>query len=1190
MKRKTRKTARTYDDQLSAVASDIVQLAVSNALRQLHQHGCVFSTEEQSTSVLPSSDRRVLTADSIDQQTAFSLYSGHTGRPSVQMIHTDSRRWGLVRSSSDDQTERRERFVCTRTSRRSLSFQLLQSNANRVNKFTAVIDQPMRARYGRLQPIHMFNYSCDLLETPINVQTERLELKTKIISSLQSPEALEPNSSGVKQCSYTVTDQPKRTARYGSFRQIIKSTHICDLLETPTSVQVERLELITVIRIRQPLNIPASEDVECRQRKDGKKSYTEDDLLESVVRAARDQLDDGKIPLVFAENMNKTPPEKNSVTSRRNGDFGGYSQLAEEEEKEIKGVRNARLCAKPSNDKETSDRQPDVSVVNGGGRGRKGKGRMGVGRGQGQGGGEEEEEEEEEEAGIKRVRAGRLQSKPTFRDKETFDSQPDRHSCVEGRSLAIADEPDLELKSFLQHRAISTKRQKSEGEVPSELRFVELLAAGEFTAAGTESQEHDIPSVDGEQMSEMNELLPRRQTSLENDKDGWPDGTAETFRRGEGLAADESLEVSVSQEKDDKEDVRITSPVASKQVVTTVLTDRDAFSAHLGMAPLAADAAVSATDANNNDHADKDGDTVDKRMIAELDSETGQRLSSMNAGLNVPRSCQFSANEVFEENEDLLRSPMSAAWGTPYKSQSSTEASPSVGKCISSFSPLTVEQPSVDNGKNEHEQSSDRSIDFLGDEANGANHDLAKDQSHESGDKSVPQHALSNVVETSSLSIGTSADQYTPPIIDQQKINVKASSSVCQGVEPAVSRAEETGSRWKSSANGKDLCTSSQRQNYDRLDDGDLSEGPPTERRNAAESGSSAADEDADKTVDLADDLSRTPTDVKHLHTGEKVDAELIFTPVSDDDEHKKEIAKLVTQKKHLTEPSFTTEDSNKPSLDFQRDLLFPDWRLSTGVREIIEKQSIGSLAVQTEVDLSHDTIQTDKEVDSNQRLKSRRSAARRKRPGKRDIDSQASKSKNWKNERPEMLCPAENISEIYLESGMDVASGDVIVYKDEPAPILVCEETAQRVQLEHPEAETRAADETDKRVSAEKLETSRDAEQQGNELDAYDTENDQEIVSQARSQSDVVETSNKRRGWYVDDGSRTTMSPATQRCLSAVKGSQENSETESSKKQKLERLRRLSDTAAAESESMSKAAARIWQLAGGKQIFTRGE
>ena len=1176
MKTKTRQTARSDDDQLSAVASDIVQLAVSNALRQLDQHGSVVSTKEQFTSVLASSGQGVLTAGSIDQQTVFSLYSGHTGRPSVQLVHTDSRRRKLVRPSSADQTERHERFVCTCTSRRSLSLQLLQSNACRVNKFsTTIIDQPMRARYGRLQPIHMFNYSCDLLETPINVQTERLELKTKIISSPQSPEAVEANASGVKHFS-TVMGQPIRTARYGSFRQIMKSTHICDLLETPTSVQVERLELITMIRIRQPLNIPASGDVECRQRKDGKKSYVENDLLESVVRAARDQLDDGKIPLVFA---NKTPPGKHSVTSRRSGDFGGYSRLAEEEEKEIKGVRTARLCAKPSNDKETFDWEPDVSVISGGGRRRGGREGRGVGRG--------EEEDEEEEADTRRVRAGRLQSKPKSRDEETFASQPDRHISVEDRSLAIADEPDLELKTFLQHRAISTERQTREYEVPSEL----LLTASEFTPAGIESHD-DIPSVDGEQTPEMSELPLRRQTSLENGKDGWPDGTddiAKTFQRGGALATDKSFEVSVhnnnsSQEKDGTDDVRITSPVATKQVVTTVIADHDAFPAHLGTAPLAADAAASAIDANNSDHADKDGDDVDKGMIAELDSVTGQCSSSMNDGLNVPRSWQFSANEVFED-EDFLRSPMSAAWATPYKSQSSTEKSPGVSNLqsgIGSFSPLTVEQPYVDNGKNEHEQSSDRSrpIDFLGDEANGADHDLAKCESHESGDKSVPHHALSNVVETSSLSIGKSEDQYTSPIIDKQKISVEAASSVCQGVEPFVSRAEETGSSWKSPANGEDLCTSSERLSYDRLDDGDLSEGPPTERRNAAESGSSAAREDADKTVYLADDLSRTPTDVKHLHSGEKVDAEVTFTTATDDDKHKDEMAKLVTQKKHLAEPSFTSEDSDKPSIDFQRDLLFRDWRLSPGVREIMETQSIGSLAVQTEVDFSDQTIQTDKEVDSNQRLKSRRSAAGRKRPGKRDVDSQASRSENWNNERPEISCPVENISEIYLESGMDVASGDVVVQKDEPAPILVCEETDYR------KTSSNGSDKLPHEEVSGWSETERGQSKPEDERDEYDTE----TISQAGSQSSVVETANKRPCGYVDDRSRTKMSRATQSCLSAVKGSQENSETESSKKQKLARLRQLSDAAAAENESVSKAAAMIWQLAGGKRTCTRGE
>ena len=444
------------------------------------------------------------------------------------------------------------------------------------------------------------------------------------------------------------------------------------------------------------------------------------------------------------------------------------------------------------------------------------------------------------------------------------------------------------------------------------------------------------------------------------------------------------------------------------------------------------------------------------------------------------RSRLLSASEVFLDNEDFPLSPLSLGgeWATPYKSLSRCSAGESlcsVGSLqpdMSSVSPQTVEPPHVYTGDNQREQSaSDQRLDDVSGESNNARHDLAVDVASDSRARPVSDEALNSVVDTSSCrSALTSEDLSIVP-------SVAAVSSVCHA---------EISETWKPSASTEASGSSSERQCYDRLDGGGLSDGLSTQQQALSgwqcterESGSFSAREDAATTVDQVGQRNHMPTDIKHLD-----DIDSRSTTTSDiDDRHKDKTTNNVAKKNILTESNSATEDLATTSVGFQADSSLPDWRLSFYVTEVIEKQSISLLSVQTEVDFSDETVQVclepNQEMYANQqRLKSGSPAAGGTRSSgtlEQSVDLQAIGSENWTNERPELICPSENMSEIYLEPGAEFASVDVIVQKNEPAPVLFCEATEQRVKFDPTEVQKRAANEVEKHISSPKLEVGPD-------------------------------------------------------------------------------------------------------------------
>jgi len=221
-------------------------------------------------------------------------------------------------------------------------------------------------------------------------------------------------------------------------------------------------------------------------------------------------------------------------------------------------------------------------------------------------------------------------------------------------------------------------------------------------------------------------------------------------------------------------------------------------------------------------------------------------------------------------------------------------------------------------------------------------------------------------------------------------------------------------------------------------------------------------------------------------------------------------------------EPSSTLEDSNKPSLDALPDFSFSDWHLSSGVREVTEKQSVAGLAVQTEVDYGAKTVRDrfERKKDTrsvNPQLEFDSSVADETGPATgRNVTMEAS-------ERLELSYSADNVCEVYLEPGADDVLGDVIAQKDEASPVLA---SKRQMILRPSAAKQKAAGEMDKRMPSAQLEVSRNRER-SNEGDRsannkLKTELVQQLMTKLGQTKPVEDNRSEKHG-----GSRTLLDNA---------------------------------------------------------------
>lgn len=999
------------DDQLRLMASDIIQVAVSKALRQLDQH-------------LPSTN----------QQNAFSASLNFADKPCrIQPTYTGSRRQKSVQPSSASEAERHEQLVKVKSCR-SRSFRLSEDvgpNVGGDNKYTAVIGQPMRTT---LQPVHVTSEGCELFQLPTDVQTERHEM--------------------------TISD-------IGLCRRLLK----LPLSESPEHCESkpEKLEL----------------------------TVAEDELLVSTVGATEEQLDEGKTSHVFAEDQNEISPIRLFRTSTRSSDSGGNVEL----EKEEKEVSNFQVSSKPSTDTETFDSKLERRVA------QEDKLMIVDEPGLQQIFLQHEtrtirrQSSHEEEPNISRLMelltAGQFSAadiekhaddvKQLDEDKcfgifaENADRNPtERHSSTpqcsisEGGVLDVEDEVESFRAPHLRSSPFSTdgeatdsrrisdevivhepspeqqngspqserrglKQRTTEEKWLTESLSTESLAAEQFTTADFERLD-DIPPA-------TNSLQARRQISSEDDKDSRSNDSdyyAEEVHRSGGSAATDEAENIIPE--DDLADVRITPPILV-ETTQVALTDQDASFAHAGTASATADPAASVNALASDVHTNK-GDTGDngEDMTAESDSAVKRRLSQMNASVNVLENRQLSADEVFEENKEFSRSPASnrfgGIWATPYRSQSScsTEESANIRNSsqpnnICLDSPPAVERPYFYADENRHEQ-------FTGDHKLEFGNVVPVDVTGDNDGRPVPSQTSNNVVETYSWSGWSPEDELAPLIVDEENIDTAIAP-----VEPSVGLCRS----WKSYGSSEDSDTSSGEQSYDRPNDSGLSDGLSTEQEASSGRQWMALENSSSSDVEgFAAAGSHTPTGHSRRDNVDKSedsrDVEVVRTAASGGTR----IKDKVTEEDIMSKPSFVTEDSAKTIQDFETDLLSSVCSRSSNMTGVIEKQSLSKLAVQTEVDLDEETVQVRRkpnaEMDSSQLVKFRSSA-----DGKATLE--------------------QNACEVYLVPGlMDIASSDdIVIQKVEPVPVMACEATEQRVKIHPYNADKTGADEVETHILSAK-------------------------------------------------------------------------------------------------------------------------
>jgi len=905
------RTADAGDDGLFEEASDIVRLAVNDAMRQFHQP-VLATTSNQCNEFLVSSGCSDKIQPTCDKEFEHPAEVSETERCEQ-----------LIRFNSRHSTKLRFHEAVGPNS----------PYFDEVDRFSAIKGQPTTTTpYDRVVPIQLTSYSCDVLEPSTRVQAERFEriVKTKCPRSviLSMPESL--------MCRQTEAEEWKLAAAEDDAPvSVVMGSEGHEEEEKPSSVLNDDAEL-NEKEEKEATNVEA---LWLYAQRWADKETFDSQVERSACQKAELMMVDEPVSTQTIRLMHETRSIKLQTDHEELPNVGDFTcrgdgrpvHAADTDGEQPCDENYSRACAKDM-DQISPKQYSSTSSYN---NGTEGEFQL-------------NQEQQKEEEQMRRIPAEVAHVKPNSRDL-----LQEQHIIMEERSPVITDE------SSLQELINSQQEKINDDELATDSRFVKPNVSKELAARD------DVCGDDEQDTNELQTRLGMGSNSIaddDNDHDG--DEQLHNIRRSAtGTITEPGVTGRSNPEADDLNDV-----TSNKPVVTIVLTECDASYLPLGMATSAADDTAAAID-----NQVVKNDDVEGEIATESDLVIKQPLSPTDASINACQSRQLSANEVFEEIDSSPSSASNRftdLWATPYKSTStcSTDDFPNVDNPQSdscSVQSPTVERPNFFTENQPQQHINDQSPERLSNESGDVQHDLAVDPSIENSDSSEPY-----VVETSSLSV-SKLDQHTPLNIDQEKTTVETASPPHVAVEPVLTHSSCKSS---GSSGDSDTSYESQPYHQlenDDLSDGlNTEQEVASERHRTAPENILFCNGETDAITetgildqdqiqrDLSTGYASTYTD-----TVNKSEHSDVSVASGVEDKHKDEMTELFTKEETLAKPNFVAQDSvnTKTSHGF---LIFPNQRVSSNVTNVIEKHCVSKLAVQTEVDFNEETVPVNLEDD----------------------------------------------------------------------------------------------------------------------------------------------------------------------------------------------------------------------------------